>query len=323
MPNRILTLIFVISLLPKLIFGQQDPQLSQYFFNQLYLNPSIAGVELAPKITLLHRSQYIGYTSNFDEGGTLNTQLLSFQMPLSKSNSGVGLVIVNDQAGLENNQQVKLSFAKNFKTQGGVFSIGASAGFYYKEFDDSFRPREVGDPNIPSGDSYSQLQPDFGIGVYYTAKSYFGGLSIDHITNPKFDFGATNGNSIINRTVNGIVGFVVPVSQSIELKPNILLRTDLQTYTLEGGIVANVGNKYWLGANYRRQDAAVFMAGVNLMKDNSLKLGAAYDLVLVEKSIKSASSIEFMLSYVIGNKTAKSPKIPQKQPIIRTPRYRH
>jgi type IX secretion system PorP/SprF family membrane protein len=322
MPNRILTLIFVICLLPKVIFGQQDPQLSQYFFNQLYLNPSVASVEAAPKVQLLHRSQYIGYSSNFDKGGTINTQLLSFQMPLSKSNSGVGLVIINDQAGLEKNQQVKLSYAKNFKTQGGVLSLGASAGFYNKSFDNSFRPREDGDPNIPS-EGFSQLKPDFGIGVYYNAKSYFGGLSIDHITNPKFDFGATNGKSIINRTVNGIIGFVVPVSPSIELKPNILLRTDLQTYSIEGGLIANVGTKYWVGANYRRQDAAVILAGVNLMKDNSLRLGAAYDLVLVEKNIKSASSIEFMLSYVIGNKTAKSPKIPQKQPIIRTPRYRH
>ena len=322
MPNRILSFIFFICLLPKVIFGQQDPQLSQYFFNQLYLNPSVASVEVAPKVQLLHRSQYIGYTSNFDKGGTINTQLLSFQMPLSKSNSGIGLVIINDQAGLEKNQQVKLSFAKNFKTQGGLFSVGVSTGFYNKSFNNNFRQREGDDPNIPN-EGYSQLKPDFGIGMYYSAKSYFGGLSIDHLANPKFDFGASNGKSVINRTVNGILGFVVPVSNKIELKPNILFRTDLQTYSIEGGVLANLGSKYWVGANYRRQDAAVILAGVNLMKDNSLKLGAAYDLVLIEKNIKSASSIEFMLSYVIGNKTEKAQKIPPKQPIIRTPRYRH
>lgn len=322
MPNNIQKLIFIITFSPKLIFGQQDPQLSQYFFNQLHLNPSIASVELAPKVQLLHRSQYLGYASNFDKGGTINTQLLSFQMPIGKTNSGIGLVIINDQAGLEKNQQLKFSFAKNFKTQSGVFSIGASAGFYNKSFDNSFRPRESNDPNIPS-ESFSQLRPDIGFGVYYNAKSYFGGISIDHLNNPSFDFGATNGKSTINRTVNAIIGFTVPVSSKIELKPNLLLQTDLQTYSLVGGIIANIESKYWIGANYRRQDAAIILAGVSLLKDNSLRLGAAYDLVVVEKSIKSASSIEFMLSYTLGNKSAKTQKLPIKQPIIRTPRYRH
>jgi type IX secretion system PorP/SprF family membrane protein len=320
MPFKILFIYFLIIYSPTLILGQQDPQFSQFIFNQLFYNPSISSTENNPKVQLIHRSQYIGYQSNFDKGGTLNTQLLSFQMPLAKLNSGIGLVIINDQAGLEKNQQVRFSYAKNFKLNAGMLSLGASAGFFNKSFLNNFRPREGGDPNIPT-EGFSQLRPDFGIGINFDSKYYFAGIGINHINNPSFDFGASNGKSIINRTISGIVGFVIPVSSKIEIKPNLLLKSDLQTTSIEGGLLANIGSKYWFGANYRKQDAAIVLAGVNLLKDNSLKLGLSYDFVTSEKYIKSASSFEMLASYSIG-KSSKKPKTPPKRPIIRTPRYR-
>jgi type IX secretion system PorP/SprF family membrane protein len=319
MPNRILVIIVSFILFSKYSFGQQNPQFSQYIFNQIYYNPAVTGNELAPKITLLHRSQYIGYVSNFDNGGTLTTQSLAFQLPLTKLNSGVGIVIVNDQAGLQKNQQVKLSYSKNFKLKQGVFSVGVSGGIINKSFAEGFRPRESGDAQIPGG-GISQFKPDLGLGVYYSTKSIFAGLSLNNITNPTFDYGTTNGKNIINRNAVALVGLIVPISSTIELKPSILVRTDLQTYTAEGGLMANVG-KYWLGASYRKQDAAIIMAGLNLMKQNALKLGFAYDLVTSNTKAKSSSSIEILASYVLGG--AKPPKIQTKVPIIRTPRYRH
>ncbi len=322
MLNRNLIFILFSILFPKFLFGQQDPQFSQYFFNQLFTNPAVSSSESTPKVLLIQRSQYTGYQSNFDNGGTLNTQLLSFQMPLLKSNSGIGIVVINDQAGLEKNQQLKLSYAKNFKITGGIFSIGASTGFYNKSFDNNFRPREANDPNVPAN-GFSQLRPDFAIGMNYESKNLFGGLSINHITNPKFDFGATNGKSIINRTVIGILGVNLPVTPKLILKPNILLRTDLKSTIIEGGLLANINSKYWLGANYRSQDAAILLAGINLLKENALHLGLSYDLVTMQKNIKSKSSFEILASYQLGKKGPNSIKTQTKSPIIRTPRYRH
>lgn len=322
MPNRILVLFFVIILFTKNTFGQQNPQFSQYLFNQIYFNPAVTGFDEAPRVQLIHRSQYLGYESNFDKGGTLNTQSLTFQLPLIKSNSGVGIVIINDQAGLQKNQQVRFTYSKNFKLRQGIFSVGASAGMYNKSFDNNFRPRENSDPLIPS-EGINQMRPDLGLGVYYTAKSYFGGISLNNINNPKFDFGTAEGKSIINRNVSVLAGLNISINKNIELKPSFLLRTDLQTYTMEGGIIANIGTKYWLGASYRRQDAAILMAGVNLMKDNNLRLGMAYDIVTGFSKVKSASSFEIMASYLLGGGSSKTKKMLIKNPIIRTPRFRH
>jgi type IX secretion system PorP/SprF family membrane protein len=321
MPKRILVIFIAIIFTSNITFGQQNPQFSQYIFNQIYFNPAVTSLETSPKIQFLHRSQYLGYVSNFDKGGTLSTESLSFQLPLLKLNSGVGVVIVNDQAGLQKNQQLKFTYSKNFKLRAGVLSTGVYAGMYNKSFDNSFRPREGNDPLLP-GDGFSQIKPDLGIGAYFTAKSYFAGLSINNITSPKFDYGLINGKSVINRNLNVIAGLNLPINKNIELKPSIILRSDLQSYTLEGGILANIGTKYWLGASYRRQDAAIIMAGVNLLKENALRLGVAYDIVTGLSNVKSASSAEIMASYVIGA-SSKAQKIITKLPIIRTPRYRH
>jgi len=48
--------------------GQQDPQFTQYMFNTIYYNPGFSGVEGVTKITALHRSQWIGYSSTFSDG---------------------------------------------------------------------------------------------------------------------------------------------------------------------------------------------------------------------------------------------------------------
>lgn len=321
MPKSVLTILLLISV-ARISFGQQDPQFSQYYFNQQYYNPAEVNSENAPTIQAIYRSQYVGYASNFDNGGTLNSQLVSLQMPVSKLKGGIGIVILNDQAGLQKNQQLRFSYAKNLKVSTGTLSLGISAGFYNKSFNNNFRPRETNDPNIPT-DGYSQFKPDFGIGIKYTNRYYFGGISINHLNNPKFDFGAANGQNIINRTINGIIGLNLPINSKIEIVPNLLFRSDLQTYNIEGGLLANIGSKYWLGANYRNQDAAIVVAGVSLLKENSLKLGFSYDFVTQNQYIKSASSFEIMARYVLTGKSVKTEKIPMKNPIIRTPRYRH
>ncbi len=322
MAQRILILISFCISISELAFSQQDPQFSQYYFNQQFYNPSVVSGEFLPKVQLLHRSQYIGYTSNFDNGGILNTQLISFQMPLLKSKSGIGIVIINDQAGLEQNNQVKFSYGKNLKIASGSLSVGVSAGFYNKSFSNDFRPREVADQSIPSG-GFSQIKPDFGIGVNYSNKFLFGSLSINHINSPKFDFGVDVGNNVINRNVIGLFGLKLPVNSKIEISPNFLFRSDLLSYNIEGGVLVDFANKYWFGANYRKQDAAILMAGISLMNNNALKLGFAYDIITNQTAIKSNSTLEIMASYNIGNKTPKASKVPLKIPIIRTPRYRH
>lgn len=307
-------------LLTTKALGQQDPQFSQYLFNQNFLNPAVSGHDKAPTIQVLHRSQYLGYTGSFDASGTLNSQVINYQMPLSKGNSGIGLILVNDAAGAQSNQNVKLAYSHDVKVRTGRMSLGISAGVYNRRFNNDLRPREDGDINVPS--NQSQLKPDIGLGFMYDATDYFIGLSVNHLNNPSFNYGTDNGKSVLNRTVSAIVGASLKAGDNVVLKPNIHIRSDIQTLTYETGFLGFLKNKYWLGGNYRNQDAVTLLAGLSLMKENALKLGFAYDLVTSNNSIKTPSSAEVLVSYAIGSKQS-STKVPAKKPVMRTPRYRH
>lgn len=70
--------------------AQQDPQFTQYMFNSLYITPAYAGVEGVTQLTAIHRSQWAGYQSSFNDGGAPTTQMVSFTSPIYKLKSGFG-----------------------------------------------------------------------------------------------------------------------------------------------------------------------------------------------------------------------------------------
>ena len=68
--------------------AQQDPQFSQYIFNNLSFNPGSAGSEEAICVTALHRSQWVGF-----EDAPVSTNF-AVQSPLSLLHGGIGLNIL-------------------------------------------------------------------------------------------------------------------------------------------------------------------------------------------------------------------------------------
>ena len=42
------------------MFGQQDPQYTQYMYNMSVINPAYAGSRGVPTVTLLGRTQWVG-----------------------------------------------------------------------------------------------------------------------------------------------------------------------------------------------------------------------------------------------------------------------
>src|SRR5882762_5561787 len=76
--------------------AQQDPQFTQYMFNNLYYNPGFAGVEGVTKLTLIGRTQWTGYQPTLGGGGAPTTAIASFTSPIYKVNSGIGFHVVQD-----------------------------------------------------------------------------------------------------------------------------------------------------------------------------------------------------------------------------------
>ena len=319
MKIRILFIFLFISvvLLPLSGFAQQDPQFTQYMLNMLYYNPAYAGIPGATNFTAIHRSQWLGYTSTFDGAGAPNTQVISANASLFKLNSGIGFHIVNDNLGVLNNLEAQASYAYHIGIKNAKLSIGVRVGFYSQTMDfDKYRYIDPGDPLIGHGQE-SQIRPDLAAGIYYRAQKYYAGLSVNHIIQSNFNFGNTSLRNALKTHMYFTAGYAYDLNYDIVLKPSVLLKSDLNTYSFELSLLAVLREKLWGGLSYRQSDAMIAIIGYSFMKEGNLKVGYGFDYIVNAQEAKQPTSHEFLLSYtlpVLGNAEHK---------IIRTPRFRH
>ncbi len=326
MKNKFYKVLMLAMLVTGSCFAQQDAQFSQYMFNSLFLNPGYAGMDGAPKFTLLHRDQWVFY-SGMEGGGAPITQVLSFNAPLMRINSGIGFHVVNDQLGPLNNVEAQLSYSYHFTIGSGKLGIGARGGVYSKSINRNIlRPRQPDDPVVEGG-AESQFRPDMSAGVWYQAAKYFGGIGVSHLLRPRFDFGVAPATDPANplsafgnpleRHINITAGYNYEMTYSWILTPSVIVLTDMNRTSVQGSAIATYNDRFWGGMSYRVGDAVGLLGGVSMLKDNALRLGFAYDFTTPNALAKTRSSYEVMLTYMLP------PAVVGAKPVIRTPRFRH
>ena len=304
-------------------FGQQDPQFSLYVYNPLYYNPAAAGSEGVTRAQITHRTQYLGYQPTiFDDGGSQNTQLVSFNMPLARIKSGIGIYAFNDALAANFNQSVQVSYAYRLALKSGTLALGVQAGVYNKGYDYSgFRPVEP-DPNIPTGRE-GQVRPDIGAGVYYNTTDYWIGLSAKHLNQATYSLIGDQTTDYLSRVAYLTAGYRLGVTYDIDVQPSVLVQYDtrpgFRAASATLNLLATYQSRFWAGLGYRFQDALMATIGANLMRNNALRFGYSFDLQVSNQSrlAKSATSHEILLAYALPAPDAR------KKPIIRTPRFRY
>lgn len=298
-------------------YSQQDPQFTQYMFNTLYYNPAYAGIPGAINFTALHRTQWLGYQSTFDGAGNPTTQVISANIPILKFSSGAGLHVVNDNLGALTNLEIQASYAYHIPIKNAKLSIGIRGGVYTQTTDfDKYRWYDPDDPLRQSGKE-SQFRPDLAAGIYYRAEKYYIGVSANHLMKSQFDYGI---DSLQNALVTHMYltgGYDYQLNYDIVLRPSILVKTDLKTYSFDVSLLATFREKLWGGISFRQSEAMIALIGYSFFKDNSLRLGYGFDYIIKAQEAKNATSHELMLSYTLPVVSSGERRI------IRTPRFRH
>ncbi len=302
-------------------FGQQDPQFSFFSFAPTFYNPAAAGSEGVTRVQLLYRTQWAGYTTSAGLGGAPTSQLLTANLPLNGINSGVGIYALNDVVGPISSQSVQVAYAYRFALKSGTLSVGVQAGIHNKAIDYSnIIFRDPGDLLIGTG-QVSQLQPDFSAGVHYNTVDYWVGLSLFHLNAAAYKLGTDRGINPMSRTAYLSAGYRLGLTYDLDLQPSILYKYSaepgLQASSLDVNLLATYASRYFAGASYRLQEAVTVMAGINLLANNALRLGVAYDFTTFGATAKRPASYEVMLSYALP-----APNTSRK-PIVRTPRFRY
>jgi len=306
-----------LSLIGTALFAQQDPIFSQYMFNNLYLTPAFAGVDGITRISAIHRSQWLGYQSSFGDGGAPSTQMVSFNTPINKLRSGAGLYVLNDKLGPQNNLEAQVSYAYHLGIKESKLSFGIKAGIYSQSINwDKYRPIHDDDPILKSGKE-SQIRPDLGLGVFYRAEKYYAGVGFNHLLRSEFDFGQDPSRTALANHLNLTGGYFHEVSFDLKVQLSGVVRTDFNTTQFDVTAIGYLKDTMWGGVSFRQGEAIPLLLGYSLLKDKSLKVGTAIDMVIVDTRAKENFSLEFMVMYDLPVTPGSGKKV------IRTPRYRH
>ena len=87
-----MTATFVVVVAPQDAHAQ-DPEFSQFYSNPLLLNPAFAGTARGPRVVMSHRNQWPSMS------GAFVTQAVGYDQHFNSISGGLGLVLMNDQAG--------------------------------------------------------------------------------------------------------------------------------------------------------------------------------------------------------------------------------
>ncbi len=316
--------IFLYTLLGLLFFNsnlakaQQDAQFSFYMKNMLYYNPAFAGSEGITQISLLHRTQWAGYASTFDNGGAPQTQVLSMTTPIYKFKSGFGAHVVNDNLGPLNNLEVQLSYAYHLGIKKTKLSFGFRVGAFSQSIDfNEYRPIDPNDEILTGQGRESQIRPDLAAGVYFRSEKFYAGASFNHLLRSEFDFGANDLRNALESHAYLTLGYIYTVNFDIKLEPSVLVQTDLNEYSFILGGLAYYKDTMWGGASFRQGDDINILLGYNFLKDKSLSFGYSFGYVISEQEAKEPTNHEVILSYQLPVNPGTGKKV------VRTPRFRH
>ncbi|MDA0314065.1 MAG: type IX secretion system membrane protein PorP/SprF [Bacteroidetes bacterium] len=300
------------------VLAQQDPQFTQYFSASNFLNPAFAGKDGGYQFSAFHRSQWQGYTTTTGAGVPPTTQLITLQGRLKAKNFGYGLTVVNDQLGATSNLEVNLQGSYHKKIQRTQLSFGGYVGASNSTLDFEELQFVNPEPSLPQSGTETQLALDMGLGLLVDGGNFYVGLSGRHINQASFDFGDGNYANRLQMHNYLLMGYRMRPIGQLRIEPSILLKS-LGTHTLsyEVSVIATIQNKVNGGIAYRGEESVSLILGYSLLKDNSLKLGYAFDLVIGGQDAKAPTSHELMLRYTLSDVSKTVNRV-----IQRTPRFR-
>jgi type IX secretion system PorP/SprF family membrane protein len=320
---KYMVLLFVISFTKS--YSQQTIQFSQYVFNGLAVNPAYAGYKDDITLNLSSRIQWVGIN------GAPQTNTISIDGLTNgeTKNVGLGLWASTDELGPQSTTAVYANYSYRIRfdandTKRLCFGIGA--GLLQYNIDASkFNATDVSDGLLPTGNQ-SKLTPDFRVGIYYYSSSMYIGASVLSLmpASPNTSSSAAIVTQIRHVYLTG--GAMVQLSESMALKPSIMIKEDFRGPTNVDLTAFLLMNKtLWLGASYRtgvpllktnnlqsdldKNDA--FAAMIEFYAGDSFRIGYAYDFSTNSLLTKQTGSHELSLTYSFRG----------KKPRIINPRY--
>lgn len=292
-------LILLISIGCLTVSAQQEPLITQYMFNKVYLNPAAAGTSGAICASGMGRYQWIGMEDMQGNSIYPRTYGLAFDMPVYRINSGVGVIVQYDELGHEKNLNLKFIYSYHHVfSNNTMLSLGLDLGIYRKSIDFSELYGWGDDPLIQSTSVENGSITDVGFGIHYQKpRKYYFGLSATNLLGSSAEIGAPE--FTLTRHFYFFGGYHLNIIEERDRKlvitPGLQARATPASLKVDINAIATYNDFIWGGLMYRIASAAGIMAGV---KYYGFNLGVCYEFnhdAIAREGNKS--SVEVFLKY--------------------------
>lgn len=293
--KKIFTLFTVsISLFSVKSIAQQQPLYSQYVFNPVVINPAAMSLENEySNFTLMNRQQWVGIP------GAPKTTTLTFSTPINATKTSLGLLAVQDKAGVNTQTAISLMVSQGITLSENTYlSVGVTAGINILR-ENNLDLNAANDPLFNKNETGTR--GDIGFGVMFFTDRFFVGLSAPSFR--KLTILKSNNYDIQGESFYYLSsGYLFDLSPMLKFKPTILLKK-IGPAQIQGEGTLNflLNNIIWLGVGMRQGESIIGMTQFQLT--NSIKLSYSYDYVTMkELQTIQQGSHEISLSFRFGSK---------------------
>ncbi len=285
------------------VTAQQDPQYTQYMYNQAVLNPAYASSRESLSIVTLYRNQWTGFD------GAPKTITLSGHSPVG-DRVGLGLSIISDQHGPIKEHNIYGDFSYTLELGGeNKLALGLKAGLtiHDRNLQSDVTTLDPGDPLF--SENVNSTTPNAGIGAFFYSDKYYVGLSMPNMLNSVHldKDGAKYGTEVQHYFVTA--GYVFQLTTNTKLKPSFMVKSSFDA-PVSFDINANFlfYDRFELGASYRNEDS--FSGLIGFAFTDNIRIGYAYDHILTDISEAARASHEVFLQFDLNfpKKVSRSPR---------------
>jgi type IX secretion system PorP/SprF family membrane protein len=274
--------------------AQHFPVYSQYLMNGLAINPAYAGSRDVLCLSAMYRNQWVG----FPGAPVLGT--LSAHMPLRNKSINVGLQLINETVGAENNYSLYGNYAYRFQVANGHLSFGLNVGFDYLNEDPSKLTAIDEDDLLAINTTQKHLMPNAGFGAFFYNTAFSLGLAIPRMLSYKSKtdgkMSAYNSSAHYNYLLSG--AYLIKMTDVFKLKPSTLIRYTANTpaeFDLNLNAILLKDNALWIGGAYRSTGAIV--GSFEYQINTQIRMGYSYDYTMGKLSNNTGGSHEILLRY--------------------------
>ncbi|MFV0375845.1 MAG: type IX secretion system membrane protein PorP/SprF [Mangrovibacterium sp.] len=296
----------------------QDAGYSQFYANPLYLNPGFAGTNGQGRVVVSYRNQWP------QQGTTYVNYSVSFDSYLQKLGGGIGGQVRQGRElnGMVSKTEFSLYYSYHIKLNPRFFvDMGLETGVAFKKLDygklvfPDMINQLTGELYAGSGEfpeNENLFYPDFGVGVLAQYDSFYGGVSVSHLTQPDESLivGDSRGKLPMKVAVHfgakSYRGHRGLLSRRWTLSPNLVYlqqghfnQLNLGLYLLEKWMSAGIWYRQTSGI---QPESIILMLGV--MRP-TFKIGYSYDASLSKVSNYSNSAHEISLIFYTGQKASR------------------